>query len=1078
MPRQMIGSKGGGGGSSFVTKPDTLRSDDNFEILLGLGSGRWKGLTNGLQSLKLNGVTLENDDGSSNFEDVFMIFADGNPLEDQLVNFQLGGGGNTQTINTQLVNTTGTGVWISGSVSTPNANYIDIRFLVSSLFYQDEKSIRENTANIEIEMRASGTSDWVNIFTAPTSSSTTYDPNGYSYVDDVSLSNLHIYLSQSMFNSNGTGFSASSNPNLTITGKTTSPYVKELRVAVPNTGAYANKTWEVRARLVELDTVDNDDIQERRVITLETIAAVITDQLGDDPEWDGLVWAQIHGKASDQFSGFPEITGVFDTKICQVPGPSVFDPDTRVYTQATWDGTYVEAFTTDPAWQIKEFVEDPEHGIAGLLPGATLDKWDALEASKYFSEQVPDGQGGTHPRFSMNLVINEAKDIDEMMSYLAGAVNSYTEDVGGGTWRFKVDKPENPVMLFTEDNVFGEFQYSHSDIDTRFNDWRGTFLDESLDYETNTVRVFDQADIDKNGIKFTEVALVGCTHPQEALRRLMFRLRVSLNEFRSVSFQTNRIGRLINPLDTILVADGSLNPDHLVKTTSRMKEHNGTTVRLLRELRLETGVSYTVHFSTTDGGTISRTVNNTAQQRGDVLTLYIDSALPADVMAQGAVALEATGLAALPVAYRVLSIEKADDDEDAYTINAVQIDSGKWAAMDNVSQSDIYAQEAAPSIDSPTLPSGGPVTLLNYSTDTQNKTILRVDWERPSSLFFDHYSIEQRLNDGPWITLSTDLRDSYIELQNPEDGTYDFKITAHDRRNLKSNPLVVRTTVDSTAAPGASLAWSQIVDDGNKPEDGADVSAYGTGPATASYRYNEAGTAEGGEFPDSLTYRFQELAGPVTSGVTWTYTVLSGNVNGNSADPDTSYSMSGSGSGTLTVNSIGAGTNKIEVQGVKGGKTVRIETVLTREVTAGSSSGGASTSQNSGFTSTNSTSFTTISQELEITLVGNTLDVLVNLRSNYDFEGSGTFEMNIMRWDGAAWVQMGATESRSAFVYTEVEPPYEGGVFEEDANFVATRSFTGTTGATHKVRIDLRIASGDSGSVYNVYTTGSVGLSG
>lgn len=798
MVRKILGSGGGGGGgSTFVTKPDTLRSDDNFEILLGLGSGRWKGLVNGLQSLELNGVSLENADGTSNFEDVFMIFADGNPLEDQIVSFQLGGGGNTQTINTQLVNTTGTGTWVSGSVSTPNANYIDIRFLVNQLFYQDEKSIRENTANIEIEMRPSGSPDWTNIFSGSNTSGTVYDPDGYDYLDDRGFS-VVTYLSRSMFNSNGIGFRGTSTNTLDITGKTTSPYIKELRVAVPNTGDYANKTWEVRVRLNNLDSVDTDDIQERRTIVLETLAAVITDDLGDDPEWDGLVWAQIHGKASDQFNGFPEITGVFDTKICQVPPSTVFDPDTRTYTNVTWDGSFEEAFTTDPAWQIKEFVEDPIHGVAGIYPGATLDKWDALEASKYFSEQVPDGRGGTHPRFSMNLTITEAKEIDEMMQYLAGAVNSYTEDIGGGTWRFKVDKPEDPVMLFTEDNVFTEFQYSHSDIDTRFNDWRGTFLDESLDYETNTVRVFDQGDIDLNGIKFTEVALIGCTHPQEALRRLMFRLRVSLNEFRSVSFETNRIGRLINPLDTILVADGSLNPDHLVKSTSRLDSHSGTTVTLKRPLRLETGVAYTIKFSTTNG-VVERTVQNDSNSRGDVTSIEIDSALPAEVMADSAVALEATGLAALPVTYRVLSVDRDEDDEDRYTISAVQIDSGKWGAMDNVSQTDIYAQESSIDIDSPTIPSGGMFNVVEYVTDVQHKRVLQVNWDRPAGNFLDGYRVQHRLNNGPWHLVNSKLTDSILELQNPEDGTYDFKIEALDRRGVQSNPLVGRYTLDSDA---------------------------------------------------------------------------------------------------------------------------------------------------------------------------------------------------------------------------------------------------------------------------------------
>src|SRR5688500_1812182 len=208
MPRQIIGAKGGsGGGASFVTKPDSLRSNDSFEILLGLGSGRWKGLVNGLKGLRINGVPMENADGTSNFQDVVAIFADGNPLEQQIVNFKLGGGGATQAVGTQLSNpnTGSPGPWAPGAVATQNADFIDLRVVVGQLFYQDQKSIRENTANIEIEMRPSNSGTWVNIFTAPESNALTYDEDGYDNVVDYG-SLTRFYLARSMFNVSGTGF--------------------------------------------------------------------------------------------------------------------------------------------------------------------------------------------------------------------------------------------------------------------------------------------------------------------------------------------------------------------------------------------------------------------------------------------------------------------------------------------------------------------------------------------------------------------------------------------------------------------------------------------------------------------------------------------------------------------------------------------------------------------------------------------------------------------------------------------------------------------------------------------------------
>lgn len=801
MTGQIIGSKGGGG-ASFVTKPDSLRSNDSFEILFGLGSGRWKGLVNGLKGLKINGVPMENADGTSNFQEIYAIFADGNPLEQQLVNFKLGGGGGaTQSVNTPLVNpNVGTpGPWVSGAISTLNANLIDLRFVVSQLFYQDKKSIRENTASIEIQMRPSGSATWINPFTAPVSNAVTYNADGYNYTDSLfSNASYKLLAGRELFNANGTGFKASNSTNLQITGKTNSSYVKELRISVPSTGTYANKSWEVRARLIEKDTIDNNDIQERRAIAFESIAGIISTPLGNHPDWAGLVHMQVHGKASDQFSGFPEIEGIFDTKICKVPPPSVFNAATRAYTNATWDGSYQEHFTRDPAWQIKEFVEDPIHGIAGLQPGSTLDKWDALEASKYYSELVPNGKGGTHPRFSLNVTLNEARDVEEMMGYLAGAVNSYTEEVGQGTWRLKVDKPETPVMLFTEDNVFGEFGYSHTDVDTRFNDWRGTFIDEDLGYEVNTAQVFDQADIDLNGIRFTEIALIGCTNHQEAMRRLMFRMRVSLKEYKIVTFQTNRVARYLSPLSTILIADGALNDDHLIKSTSRIGSYSGATVTLKRPVRLEIGVNYTMHFTTKSKQTISRTVTNAAGARGDVTIITLNSALPADVMQDSAVSLQAVGLPSNPLSYRVIGIEPEDDNEDSYTIIASLVDSGKWNAMDNVSAQAIQSQQSKIFIDPPTAPAGGMFETIAYTTEFEVKRALQVNWNRPAGNYLEGYKVEYKFNDGPLKLLAANLSDSVIEIEKPEDGQYEFFITALDRRGVQSTPLTAKFALDGS----------------------------------------------------------------------------------------------------------------------------------------------------------------------------------------------------------------------------------------------------------------------------------------
>src|SRR3546814_1082543 len=58
-----------------------------------------------------------------------------------------------------------------------------------------------------------------------------------------------------------------------VFGKTTSVAVHELRISVPNDGAYADKGWDIRCRLIEKESVDADPNFEKRTITWESVSA-------------------------------------------------------------------------------------------------------------------------------------------------------------------------------------------------------------------------------------------------------------------------------------------------------------------------------------------------------------------------------------------------------------------------------------------------------------------------------------------------------------------------------------------------------------------------------------------------------------------------------------------------------------------------------------------------------------------------------------------------------------------------------------------------------------------------------------
>lgn len=561
---------GKGGGSSFKQTPDNLRSVDTFEGVLGICIGPVRGPTRGLKSIRVDGTAIENETGELNFGDFVATIGDGDPGKfPQEIALKLGAGASPQNVGVSLpnTNTNGTpGQWQTRTMNNIGANFIDLRFIANQIFTQTKKGVFDATATLEIQMKPVGKTTWINpTISTPTG---TYNEQGND-VSGVAGAIVKALIPQAYYNNDGTW--KSGDPNYKITGKTTSPAVYELRIGLPNEGTYANTAWDIRIRLLERDSYSDDDgeNQEKRTITWESLSAVYSSKMGSHEDWRGLAWMQLYGKASDQLTGIPEIDGEWDTKIISVPAPNVYNPETRQYNPVMWDGSWAKAWCNDPAWVINDAISDSLAGLSLVARGSFLNKWDALEASKWCSQLVPDGNGGTEPRYSLNLSVTQPQKAEEFIRYLSGAVGGLAWDQGDGEWRLKIDKPEAPVDLFTLENIENEFVYSHTDIDTRFNDIIGQFKNSEMDYRADAVHLYDNNSIALLGRKPTTIALVGCTGRQEAMRRVKLRLRAAANENRVVNFTTNRRGRNINMLDTILIADGDLG-DQQAKTTGRV----------------------------------------------------------------------------------------------------------------------------------------------------------------------------------------------------------------------------------------------------------------------------------------------------------------------------------------------------------------------------------------------------------------------------------------------------------------------------------------------------------------------------
>jgi len=906
MKRDVLLGGSGGGGGGYRNRPDNLRSTDTFEALIGISSSRTKLAPGGLKNLYLNGVPVEDGQGNASFTDFSAILFDGNPAVLEPVTLRLGQSGGQTQVNLTLSNTytEGTpGDWKNAAITTPGVDFIDLRFVVQALYNQTKDGVFDQTATLEIQLQPSGTSTWINPLLDV--SAPTYSPLGF-------LSGVYsVLVPQVMwFNpSNTTNPTwAEANPGkLVIRGKTTSPYVKELRIAVPNTGVYSNKTWAVRARLIEKDyavTGDNGENEYRRTIVWDAIAGVSAKQIGGTEAWRGLSHLTIYGKATDQISGIPEMTGVYDLGEHRVPPTTVWDPSTRIFTGEAWDGVTTQvAWTQCPAWQIKGLIEDSLSGVSALAPGSTLNKWDALEASKWFSERVPDGKGGYHARYSANWFLEQPMPVHELVNYLAGAVGGFCWDEGNGVWRMKVEKPEAPSMVFTKENIVGEFIYQHTEFDSRYNRLTGVFRNEENLYNEDRVSVYDQTDIDQTGTRHTSIALVGCTNRQEALRRLKIRLLTGLYETKVVTFTTNRMGLLLEPFSVIAVADADLNPDSALRSTGRILTLNAarTEIGLRDTLRLELGVSYKLHVTVPNPAytpettsqpastewrkptiTITRNIVNTTAQRGDVKTVYLDQALPENVPANANFALEAVGLPALPKSYRVTSLQLSEGNPDQVVITATEIYANKWVESDNVVENEPVSQSVSRVVPPPTAPSTGMFAIREFTSTVGTQRFLVVSWDRPISTFIDNYKVEYSHNNGPWQSLG-DTRETFYELADPLQGNHQFRIYTRDRRGALSEPLTGSVDLDQNflIVPTPILTNPAAV-----------VSADSDGAVTSFE------TASG-------QYQLRYPSGPITSGVTYSVVSVTGGL-AISIDTVGNYTVTGlsSDAGSATLRAV------------------------------------------------------------------------------------------------------------------------------------------------------------------------------
>ena len=123
------------------------------------------------------------------------------------------------------------------------------------------------------------------------------------------------------------------------------------------------------------------------------------------------------------------------------------------------------------------------YGLGEFLKAENIDKYALYAIARYCDELVPDGEGGTEPRFTCNLYLSTKKEafkvLTEMASIFRGML--YWLDSKAS---LVMDRPKEPIYTFTRSNVLGgQFSYQSSSLRMRTNQVNVTWNDPTRFYK-------------------------------------------------------------------------------------------------------------------------------------------------------------------------------------------------------------------------------------------------------------------------------------------------------------------------------------------------------------------------------------------------------------------------------------------------------------------------------------------------------------------------------------------------------------------------------------------------------------------
>jgi len=505
-----------------------------------------------------------------------------------------------------------------------------------------------------------------------------------------------------------------------VDGKTTTRYERSIRVDLPE----ATTGWQIRVRRITPN-------QNSNKIADTMLIAGYTEVIDAKLRYPTTALLYIEFDA-EQFTNIPAVTVDCRARKWQVP--SNYDPIARTYT-GTWDGTMKQAWTNNPAWITYGVCTEDRFGLGKRIKSFMVDKWELYRIAQYCDQLVPNGLGGTEPRFLCDMNLQGKADAWTLLRDISGIYRGMTY-WAQGQLIMQADMPraQDFDYVFTRANVIdGKFSYGSASAKTRYTRALVSYDNPANNYDTDVIPFADLDLQRRYGDRPTELSAIGCTRASEAQRRGKWAI-LSNNLDRTVTFKTGMEGVIPLPGHIIPVADSLLAGREI---GGRISAAAGRVVTLDRDTQAKAGDRLIINLP--GGQAEGRTVESVSGRQVTVTIAYSEAP-----RAQLQWALDADDLA-IPL-YRVLRTKRTAEGD--FEISALQYEPSKFAFIDTGARLEDRPISAIPIT---VVPAPASVTLTSTSSVVQGLAVATMTISWPVVPGAVAYDVEWRKDSGNWI---------------------------------------------------------------------------------------------------------------------------------------------------------------------------------------------------------------------------------------------------------------------------------------------------------------------------------------